>query len=785
MKHYLDLIPISAKIRRRQNRMSVLCIVLAVFLVTTIFGMADMFIRSQLIQARIDYGDFHIGIRDLTAEEAELISSRPELTAARYGVLNYRGDEGYTLSGKTAILMGCDEPWITEMNPSYFETGNFPQKKGEVLITDNARETLDLALGDPITVDTPDGRSLTFTVSGFMGDAAKNSSEDSYGIVLRMDDFFSVYPAQDPNTLTDFGAQLYIRFSDTFHIRNSIAALKEQYALSDSQVTGNTKLLGLLGQSNNSFMLYTYFSAIVLALLVLIASVFMITGSLSSSIARRTEFFGLIRCIGATPRQVARLVRKEALRWCRIAIPAGTGLGVAIIWILCAVLRLLSPEYFEAIPVFAISLPSILAGIVTGLLTVLLAARSPARRASKVSPLIAASGGADNRTPVHRAADTKFLKVDIALGLHHAWSSRKNLLLIAGSFGLSIILFLSFSVAVDMLRHSLTPLRPWTADLSVISPDYSCSVDSTYLETLQENPAVSSAYGRMFAYELPATANGKELKADLISYEEHQFNWSEDYLLEGSAKTVQNEPDTGLIVYEPENSIKVGDTVLLSIGEKAKEIRIAGMLSTSPFMNEEGISTIICSEDTFRQLTGETDYTIIDIQLSPDATDADVNEIHRLTGDTYTFADERIGNASARGTYYCFWLFVYGFLVLIALITIFNVVNTISMSTAARTREYGVFRAIGLSFRQLARMVSAEAAAYAVSGSILGTALGLVFHRLLFSSMISHNWGDAWSVPWRELGIILLLLAFSVILAVRSPLKRLCRMSVVDNISTQ
>ena len=50
MKSYLDLVPISAKVHRKQNRMSIICIVLAVFLVTAIFGMADMFIRGQILQ---------------------------------------------------------------------------------------------------------------------------------------------------------------------------------------------------------------------------------------------------------------------------------------------------------------------------------------------------------------------------------------------------------------------------------------------------------------------------------------------------------------------------------------------------------------------------------------------------------------------------------------------------------------------------------------------------------------------------------------------------------------
>ena len=55
MKRYLDLVPISAKVHRKQNRMSIFCIALAVFFVTTIFGMADMFIRSQIIKTKADY----------------------------------------------------------------------------------------------------------------------------------------------------------------------------------------------------------------------------------------------------------------------------------------------------------------------------------------------------------------------------------------------------------------------------------------------------------------------------------------------------------------------------------------------------------------------------------------------------------------------------------------------------------------------------------------------------------------------------------------------------------
>lgn len=786
MKRYLDLVPISAKVHRKQSRMSVFCIVLAVFLVTTIFGMADMFIRSQILQAQMDGVNFHVALRYVTDVDAALIAKRPGVKAtARYGVLNYRGEDGYTLSGKTAILMGCDEVWISDMMVDGIVEGNFPQTDSEAMLTQSAKERLGFQIGDEITIDGPDAKKLSYTVSGFCKDAIKNTSEDSVGVAITTEAFRTVYPAVKHETLEDYDSLCYIQFENPYNARQEIADLKADCGLSDEQIYENVKLMGLYGQSGSSQMMQIYAAAGVLFMLVLAAGIMMIASSLSSNVAQRTEFFGLMRCIGATPKQVMRLVRREALRWCRFAIPVGVAVGVVVIWILCAVLRVLSPEYFAQMPAYGLSIPSILAGILVGLLTVLLAARSPAKKAAKISPLAAVSGNASGFRPARKAASTRFFKVETALGIHHAKASRKNLILMTGSFALSIILFLSFSVTVDFMNHALNPLRPWTADLSIISLDNSLSVDSGLLENLQGNPVIKAAYGRMFAYDVPVESEDQPQKADLITYEQHQFGWAEDYLLEGSLGTVASKPGTALVVYEPETTIQVGDTVTLEIGGKLQELQIAGMLSMAPFGNGNDTGMLICSEDTFRQLTGESNYTIIDIQLTNKATDEDIYAIQQMAGTSYTFSDERMSNSSVMGTYYCFCLFIYGFLVLIALITIFNIVNSIAMSVAARTKQYGAFRAIGLSSRQLKKMVVAEACTYTVTGSIIGTALGLLCNKELFEMLVTFHWGDAWTIPWVELAVILLVVIFSVILAVRRPVRKIQRMSIVDTISKQ
>lgn len=53
------------------------------------------------------------------------------------------------------------------------------------------------------------------------------------------------------------------------------------------------------------------------------------------------------------------------------------------------------------------------------------------------------------------------------------------------------------------------------------------------------------------------------------------------------------------------------------------------MLSDCPFNNAADVETIICSENTFQNITGQSDYTIIDMQLNRNATDNEVNTIHQ------------------------------------------------------------------------------------------------------------------------------------------------------------
>ena len=282
-----------------------------------------------------------------------------------------------------------------------------------------------------------------------------------------------------------------------------MGARMEQSRLSEKH--GNFSLLSsLLDSRMGQTLLMT---AGVMFLLVLIAGVLMISSSMNSSVAQRTQFFGMMRCIGMSKQQIIRFVRLEALNWCKIAVPIGLVLGVLASWTLCAVLRFLVGEEFSNIPLFGISSIGIVSGILVGVTTVLLAARIPAKRAAKVSPVVAVSGNTESDKMSHHSVHTGFFKIETALGIHHAVAAKKNLFLMIGSFALSIVLFLSFSVMIDFVDH-LMPQSVATSDIDISSSDGANIIDSDMVQTLTNMEGVKQVYGRRSSFDVAAGLKG-------------------------------------------------------------------------------------------------------------------------------------------------------------------------------------------------------------------------------------------------------------------------------------
>lgn len=351
-----------------------------------------------------------------------------------------------------------------------------------------------------------------------------------------------------------------------------------------------------------------------------------------------------------------------------------------------------------------------------------------------------------------------------------------------GSFALSIILFLCFSVLLSWIGTALNTLKPYTPDISLYRTESQEGLQPDTVSELKKQPAVREAYGRMHQ-NLPAAYEGKQSRIDLISYDQTQFAWARADLIDGRLPEDGTEERFEVLsVFDKSNTLKAGDTIQLD----GAELTVSGVLNDSPFDTND-TPTIICSEKTFRSLTREQVYQVIDLQLEKNASDADVAQlraiVNRQEGTEIQFSDRRESNQMVNSTYWAFTLFVYAFLAVIALITVLNIVNSISLSVTARIRQYGIMRAIGMDDAQVRRMIAAEASAYGLAGLITGCLAGLPLYRYLYSMMITHYFGISWTIPWSCLFICLGLTLSSICFAVYSPAKRISHMSITATIN--
>ena len=532
-----------------------------------------------------------------------------------------------------------------------------------------------------------------------------------------------------------------------------------------------------------------YAVAMFLALLVMAAAVLMISGSLNGNVLQRTEFFGMLRCLGATRRQILRYVRLEALCWCRTAVPAGLLAAAAAVCLVAALMKTAGPERLSCMPVWGVSLPGTCVGAALGVLTVLLSSRAPAKRAARVSPMEA---------------------------VRTAGRVKKGYVLMSGAFALCIVLFLAFTTVADFLEHALLP-PPWTPEFSVVSADNTGSIPRSAADAVLQMDGVKRVYGRMFVYNISMTAektaeagrtpSGWKM-ANLISYEEKQFAWAEESLAEGSVKDVSENPGQVLYVAPPEETgaeegaagaaetnggekaekvsapqISVGDRLTLAIGGREQTVTVAGILSESPLARQEGTATLLVSERTFLELTGEEGYNILDIQFENGADRENVEAVKAYFTEGVTFEDSFDRMQAQKRLYRAMAILAWGFLAVIVGITVLHVANTIRMNAESGKRQYGILRAMGLDGGQLFGMLAAQALSYAAGGCLMGWLLGIPVQRVLFLSLITSFWQDAWSFPFLPLaGITGIVLAASLLAVVR-PFRSLMRMSVVDVIS--
>ena len=702
MKSYLSLIPISAKVHRRQSRMTRICIILAVFLVTAIFSLVEMWTDGQVTTMRSNHGDWHIALQNMPEDKAEQIIDDSDVAySSWYDAINADVDCGYYINGKNVVLYGVEESYVADI-VNYPLEGSYPQNEKEIAISADAKELFNVQIGGNIILNTPAG-DFNYTISGFYEDDEEfNDIIDGTCMYMCRATFDEVRNLNSVEPTSQF----YIRFQNENNLKKTIAGIKEQYALTSENIDENTPVLSLLGASNDERVNELYPLAIACFVIILIAGIFMISSCMNSNVAQRTKFFGMMRCIGASKQQIVRFVRLEALNWCKTAIPIGCALGMVTCWVSCLILKFIVKGEWVDMPLFSVSISGIFCGAAIGIITVFIAAQSPAKQAAKVSPIAAISGNTETNKKIVHAANTRLFKVETSLGIHHATGTKKNLILMTGSFALTIMLFLTFSACLDIVHKLLPSASDFTPDITISSQDESNSIDKSISEKISDISGVKSVFGMMYSLEYPTEINGNVSTVDLYSYGDTMMDSFKKSVISGNISKVYGNSQYVMAIYSDHTGLDVGDKI--KIGRE--ELEVACVMSEG-VGSVSGSAVVVCSEETYIRLMGGQGYAMLSVVLEKDVSDTAINKIYNLS-EGNVIADNREEDDEINGSYWVFRIAAYSFLAIISLITILNIMNSVSMGVSARMKQYGAMRAVGMGSRQVTKMITAEAATY-------------------------------------------------------------------------
>ena len=432
-------------------------------------------------------GDWHGAVYDAAYKDYEDIGGSGKVASATYAqVLGYaRINSANERKPYLYVLGGDTVSGYFETMPVHLTAGELPKSSSEIILPEHLATNgkVSYKIGDTVTLEVGDrildGKRLGqinpfFTYDSEIQVEVKND-EKLENTVARTYTVVGIYerpafentdaPGYTALTVADRGADGQLPIDCHFKMKKPSAVygfMKETGYTDAYRYAYNTDVLLYSGVSRIDSVTATLYSlaAIVIGLIVF-ASVSLIYNAFSISVSERTKQFGLLSSVGATRKQLRRMVTFEALTVSAIGIPLGILVGIGGIGI---TLLLLGDKFSSIvgkayIPLrLCVSWESVVIAAVIALITVLISAWIPSKRATRVSAVEAIRQSmdvkADNKpTRTSKLAYKLFGLPGVIAGKHYKRNRKKYRTTVVSLF-MSIVLFVSAAAFTDYMMES-------------------------------------------------------------------------------------------------------------------------------------------------------------------------------------------------------------------------------------------------------------------------------------------------------------------------------------------
>ena len=520
---------------------------------------------------------------------------------------------------------------------------------------------------------------------------------------------------------------------------------------------------------------------------------------------------GKLKALGATKKQIKKLLRREGAFVAGISIPLGLVLGYLIPYFLLPSVLKKGLENnvtaFEIKDIHMFSVPVIIIVAAVVILTVYISMFKPVRMASKISPVEAMRYQESSKGKKVRKGN-KEINV-FRLSKANLTRNKKRTAVTMITMGLSCVLFMSMAGALNsMSAEDIAGRNVGDSDFKLYI-DYDLN-DEAYPENNLENIQKNKPMGDDFVEKIEAIDGVEKVKtvdtaAISSDYPCELFadgnkvtigSFTREEAKEYSKEVKRGELDYDKMVREngaiftsdvflDEYNLEIGNDIGLSVydGDEQKPFDINLQASVDSGSDEY----FIVPEEVFNSIdlkeeTTSAVYIDVDKDKYQDVKESlenvvDSNEFFKM----YSRDEElEIGAMSVNIIKYP----MYAILFMIAVIGFMNLINTMITSIITRKRELGMLQAIGLTGKQMTKMLAGEGLVFTIGTLIASLSLGNLFGYLvyLWAEKTGFMSVTAYHYPaWETLGLVIFLIAGQMAITLLIG-KRLKRESVIERI---
>ena len=496
----------SLKNNKIRNLFAVTAIALTCMLFTIIasLGMGMTQVAQESTMREVG-GSFHAGLKAVTKEEMEAVVKDPRVVDYSWNILIGRVQNLYKRSGELRYT-GMEK----ELENCFIEIaeGKYPEQENEVLLDTLVLEELKVPaqVGQQVTLEFSFMGELvkdTFTVSGwYEGDRVSHASQiyvsESYWKQLKGDRTDADFMAWKEENPSEAGQGLYnpgLYFENARNIEETVRSIITDAGYEPSvEVDYGVNWAYMENRSEKADPL----TLLVLggALLVVILTGYLIIYNIFQiSVLTDIRFYGLLKTIGTTRRQIRSLVRRQALALSLAGIPlgllAGYGLSKVIFPFALSFMNYgdmkIALRFHPVIVVFAVAF---------SLLTVLVSCGKPGKIAGSVSPVEAVRYSEGNVKRKRGKKSEKGARV-YRMALSNLGRNRKKTFLVILSLSLSLVLLCVVLTGVKSFRLDGYLESRLVGDITIGSVNYTAmattgewAVDPAYGEWMDQQPGI-------------------------------------------------------------------------------------------------------------------------------------------------------------------------------------------------------------------------------------------------------------------------------------------------------